>query len=180
MGTSERWRPIKGFLKSRHYEVSDRGRVRGLLRRNFEPRLIAQRGKRYLGVHLRSAENTKHVDINVHVLVARAFCGKQPTPKHEVNHRDLDKKHNHYRNLEWTTHKQNIQHFHKNGYQHGLIAGEKNPMAVLTNEQVLEIRSHYTGTRGEIAQFSREYGISYAPMWMLVNGKHWQDAVATL
>ncbi len=48
-----------------------------------------------------------------HTLVALAFIGNPPDDKHEINHKDLDKRNNHWSNLEWCTHSYNILHARK-------------------------------------------------------------------
>jgi len=47
--------------------------------------------------------------IAAHVLVAKSFI-LNPDDKHYVNHIDGNKSNNCYTNLEWVTHKENIQH----------------------------------------------------------------------
>ena len=47
-----------------------------------------------------------------HTLVAMVFIGACPDGM-EVNHKDLDKRNNHWRNLEWVTHGYNIRHARK-------------------------------------------------------------------
>ena len=54
----------------------------------------------------------------VHRLVAECFCEKPPG-KVEVNHKDGNKLNNHYSNLEWVTHLENVRH----AYRTGLITG---------------------------------------------------------
>lgn len=53
---------------------------------------------------------TMHGAIGVHQLVARAFIpnGEQ---KKEVNHKDRNKENNTIENLEWVTHKENMEHY---------------------------------------------------------------------
>jgi hypothetical protein len=52
--------------------------------------------------------------IAVHRLVALTYI---PNPNNlpEVNHKDMNRGNNHYLNLEWTTHKANVQHSFNNG-----------------------------------------------------------------
>jgi HNH endonuclease len=45
----------------------------------------------------------------VHRLVAFTYIGIPPTLKHEINHIDANKGNNHYSNLEWVTHSENIR-----------------------------------------------------------------------
>lgn len=46
--------------------------------------------------------------LKIHRLVAITYIGPPPTPKHEINHKDGNKGNNHYSNLEWVTHRDNI------------------------------------------------------------------------
>lgn len=49
--------------------------------------------------------------------------------------------------------------------------GEMNAMHKLSDSQVSEIRSKYTGGYGQQAELSREYGVSTALICLLVNNK---------
>lgn len=60
----------------------------------------------YLNVKL----NGKHYA--VHRLVAEAFLQKEEG-KNVVNHKDGNREHNHYTNLEWVTQQENILHSHR-------------------------------------------------------------------
>lgn len=51
--------------------------------------------------------------------------------------------------------------------------GESHPMAKLTTEQILEIRSRYTGKRGEQKHFAVEYGVSTITINRIVHRKNW-------
>jgi hypothetical protein len=46
----------------------------------------------------------------VHRIVAEHFLPEPDTPNAIINHIDGDKLNNHYSNLEWTTHRENLQH----------------------------------------------------------------------
>ena len=73
----------------------------------------------YLGIVLckkgRESESYK-----IHRLVAEYFI-PNPDNKPEVNHKDLNKQHNYYTNLEWVSRKENYDHGTENGidYQAG-------------------------------------------------------------
>lgn len=59
----------------------------------------------------------------IHKLVAEKFIGPCPDGK-ELNHKDTDRANNHYRNLEYVTHAENVQHSvlcgnHRSLYQWG-------------------------------------------------------------
>lgn len=69
------------------------------------------RGNGYACVHL--SKNGEFNTVNVHRLVARHFV-PNPHSFEVVNHVDGVKTNNHYKNLEWCTHSNNIRHAWKN------------------------------------------------------------------
>ena len=90
----EVWKLIDGY--DYPYEISDRGRVRGV-RGLMKP---YDNGYGYLVVELREDGKRKH--LRAHRLVAKAFLpntGNLP----EVNHKDENKHNNEATNLEWCT-----------------------------------------------------------------------------
>ncbi len=106
---TEIWKPAFGFEE--YYEVSSLGRVR---------RIKRSRGTRigkvlrpnpaglYNAVSLSVKQKIKTID--THVLVCIAFHGPKPSPKHEVNHKDGDKKNDCFQNLEWATRSEQEKH----------------------------------------------------------------------
>lgn len=48
--------------------------------------------------------------IGVHILIARTFIGDRPSHEYIVNHKDTNKRNNHYTNLEWITYSENTKH----------------------------------------------------------------------
>lgn len=108
----EIWRPIKGYESL--YEVSNLGRVKSLPRETNnqygkEERILKTEKsiKGYVMVSLRKEGKSKLCSI--HRLVAEAFI---PNPNNLpcVNHIDEDKTNNRVSNLEWCTHKYNINY----------------------------------------------------------------------
>jgi hypothetical protein len=66
--------------------------------------------------------NKKVIRTGVHRLVLMHFVSDIPTDKpwvkrYECHHKDHDKSNNHYTNLEWCTHSENIQKSYDEGYR---------------------------------------------------------------
>ena len=112
----EIWKPISGY--EGFYEVSNLGRIRSLERivecsdgrkRKIKDRTL--KGSSYSGGY---SGVTLHKDgcakfVNIHRIVAEAFV-PNPLEKEEVNHKDENPGNNHASNLEWVTHKENINY----------------------------------------------------------------------
>lgn len=98
----EIWKDIKGY--EGEYMVSNFGRILSLLGKS--PRILKPRYNRlgYARVSLH-AKNDK----SIHRLVAEAFLGN-PDNLPEVNHLDENPSNNIVTNLEWCTHKDNVNY----------------------------------------------------------------------
>lgn len=101
----ERWENIKGYEGI--YQISDKGRVKSLLKKE---RFLKghPNNNGYLRVVLKGKNHF------IHRLVAEAFVkNKHDSPC--VNHIDNNPLNNHYSNLEWCTHKENMAHAQQQG-----------------------------------------------------------------
>lgn len=111
---NEEWKWIEGYEGI--YKVSNCGRIvnsKGL-RKQF---LVGRENDKYYYCLL-SKEGQKK-QYRVHTLVAKAFCEGYEEGL-VVNHKDLDKTNNRAENLEWTTQKENVIHYHQN--KHKLVS----------------------------------------------------------
>ena len=123
----EIWKPIKGY--EGYYEVSNMGRVRSVERKVYISGGTAAGKYRTVPSIIRKPNIMKgyycialiidnHCKVfRIHRLVAEAFISEQPTPEHQINHKDGNKANNCVDNLEWVTPAQNTHH----AYEHGLI-----------------------------------------------------------
>ena len=126
---TEEWRPVPGFED--RYEVSDEGRVRGLVcrwGRLKEPRVLKPGPDSYghLYVNLISEEHPRSRPLRrpVHQLVAGAFIGPRPEGQ-DTRHLDGNKLNNRAGNLAYGTRRQNILDAIAHGtWGHGMRGSE--------------------------------------------------------
>ena len=97
------WKKVEGFPR---YSVSDEGVVRNDKRGNILSPIALTRG--YKGYRL-YINNKKAVTVKAHRVVAKAWV-PNPGDKPQVNHIDGNKWHNHPKNLEWVTNRENFDH----------------------------------------------------------------------
>lgn len=149
------------------YVVSDEGEVRGPTGRVLRPGPVGKR-KEY-----RQVSCGRRRSVRVHVLVAEAFLGPRPEG-HHVAHLNGNAADNRAANLAYKTPKENAADKVIHGTNRtGWVPGEKNGRAVLTADQVREIRALPEGfNRSRVA---RQYGISRRQMLDIVNGKTWRS-----
>jgi len=110
----EVWKDIKNFEGL--YEISSFGRVKSLSRNStnisdektfhYLKLCLDKKGYEITGL----SKKNKQYPVKVHRLVAQHFI-ENPENKPEVNHKDFNKQNNNVGNLEWTTQKENREHF---------------------------------------------------------------------
>lgn len=121
-------KPIKDFDG---YYITHEGKVfcdlgRGNRDKNkrCEPYEIKPRKAKngYLRVYMRNTTTNKRVDRYIHRLVAEHFICRTNEKANIVNHKDCNRENNSVFNLEWVTHKENLEHAMRMG---SLIRCEK-------------------------------------------------------
>ena len=95
----EVWKDISGY--EGYYQISNLGRVKS------KRKILKPIKGEYLKVGL--SKNGKHNVQYVHRLVAELFV-ENINKKPQVNHKDENKYNNHANNLEWVTHKENMNY----------------------------------------------------------------------
>lgn len=120
--TIEEWRAISVI----GYAVSSFGRIRSWrsIEDKIQAPLLGTTG--YLQRSFRLGRDGHVTHTAIHRLVAAAFCPRQRPEQLVVNHKDGNKLNNHYSNLEWVTHSENMQHAHDAGlWQAGPTHGKR-------------------------------------------------------
>ena len=169
----EIWKPIVGFDG---YEVSNLGNVRcwncqnGKGGRVEVPRMLTPNkfvGKNYYRVGMMGKSK------RVHRLVAEAFLGPQPTPKHVVMHLDDNGLNNRVDNLKWGTHKENMEDMRLKSRQ---AKGEKIDNSKITESQAKQIKSMLKEDKrfGRLRRISRALGVSYGVVTQIEYGRTWR------
>jgi hypothetical protein len=172
----ERWLSVVGYEGL--YEVSDRGRVRGLPREVWHYRGGSQRlqgrvlrltphGRGYVKAVL-SREGQQRT-VGVHRLVLATFIGPCP-PGMVAAHHNGRPSDNRLSNLRWDTQVGNMADTLRHG-THVNTRGERHGQAKLTETQVLTIYA----ARGRISQrtLARRYGIGQTQITRIQRGESW-------
>lgn len=157
------WREIPGTL----YEVSECGDVR---HRNTFVRL-----KGYVNSDGYPAYKIAGEHRTAHRLVAAAFLPKPSQGQSHVAHIDGSRLHCHKNNLRWATPAENRD----DSCRHGTgPAGERNPKAKLTDDDVYKIRREYDriklpGSGRSVSELEAAYGVSRSAICDIASGRTW-------
>ena len=143
----DNFRQVKGF--EGHYSVSDDGKVYSHKRNIIMKLKLNTYG--YLTIHLKNGDINKHP--SVHRLVAEAFI-PNPENKPTVNHIDGNKQNNHVSNLEWSTHKEQMDH----AIATGLVIPRGN--SLYSPEFKLQVKAYFIEHGCSIAKLASTFGIS--------------------
>ena len=168
---NEQWNPVNGT--NSRYLISNLGRLVSTDHRGsgkvqlMNPALDANGYLRTVII-----KNGRYITVKMHRLVAEAFV-QNFMNKPQVNHINHVRTDNRAENLEWVTHRENIDHMMKHGRQ-TFNNGEKNGMAKLTEEQVKEARSLYKPYVVMAKDLAKKYGVSTAQMKEVLQRKVWK------
>lgn len=114
----------------------------------------------------------------VHRMVAECFV-ENPNPKiyTEVNHKDFDRTNCNAENLEWVTHKENIEYSVKNNRWYLVendCTGSNNFNAKLNEEKVKDIRKRYNNNE-PIYRIAKLYGVGWTTVSHIVKNETWKN-----
>jgi transcriptional regulator with AAA-type ATPase domain len=174
----EIWKDIVGYEGL--YQVSSLGRVKSL---GYGKERILKGFINSLYLKVCLCNNKKQLNFLIHRLVGQAFISN-PENKPEINHIDGDKTNNRVDNLEWVTHKENMEHSNRTGLRNNCNCGfasvninnkgEKHPNCKLNDVQVLEIREKYSIGIYTQQNLADEYNISKTVISDIINKKLWK------
>lgn len=130
-----------------------------------------QRGYVYVMLYANSIPK----NISIHRLVAKHFVDGYEDGL-TVNHKDCNKKNNHYTNLEWVTHAQNIKHRDENNLR---IApkGVECANSKLNDDDVRHIRELYSTGKYTHKQIAKMYSMDRSTISDVINRTHWKHVV---
>jgi len=166
----EEWRTIKDFPD---YAVSNQGRVKRITGNRYSKagRLLKpfanEKGYLMVGLMLNKIKKTR----KVHLLVAGEFMEPCP-PGMECNHVNGNKEKNRQGNLEWITHKKNVQ----NAWEMGLcpvLRGEKNGHAMLTDDSVRDIKRLLAAGIKPQTEIAISYCVHPTTINAIKKGRNW-------
>lgn len=175
------WRPVVG--SDGRLEVSEYGDIRRIVGRgngnaNRFPAGSLVKGQTdrfgYNRVNIGMKPDGKRMFRSRHRIVADAFLGECPEGM-EVNHKDGNKLNNHYSNLEYITHRENVMHsFHELDRMKTVARGSSTGMAKLIESDKREIISlyEYGWSQREIA---KAYQVSHVSIGNILRGKTWSE-----
>lgn len=167
---NEVWVPVIGIPWGL-YEISDRGRVKGLARgssgrwrkeRILKPAILAAGGYPSVGLTV----NGRHYTRKIHHLLMEAFVGPR-LPGQEVRHLNGIPTDNRLHNLKYGTHAENIN----DTVRHDRTTkGERHGNATLNENQVREILHSSLNN----CVLARQYGVGREAIRDIRRGRNWK------
>ena len=124
----------------------------------------------YVSLKIRPTGTINVIDKRLHTLILLTIFGPCPGKGFEGRHLDDNKSNNHPSNLRWGTRKQNAEDMARNGKS---TKGERNPTAVITDEQVVQARElAMNGMDG--AAIAVKLQAPYAAISIMLQRKTWK------
>jgi hypothetical protein len=168
------WRQICGYPR---YEINADGVVR-LLCGRAAGRVIKSETLMSGRRSYRLWTGTQYKRHNAARLVALAFFGQPQSRELQAAHNDGTKTNDVRENIRWATPQENQDDRRRHGTR---CDGQRNPAAILTPDQVSEIRLLYPsnvtqGQRGHgitLKSLAKKYGVSHTQIWRVVRELSW-------
>jgi len=173
---SMQWRP---YIHSPGYEISECGDVRYAATRSGNKPGRQLKGSITPDGYIAFCLTINGVKVHrlSHRLVAETFIGLEPFNGAQVAHLNGSKIMNHWSNLGWVSVKENQTHRAIHGTS---SAGERNPKAIITENDVRAIRRRYYSIkmeRGDVSQLERDFGIGRSQIIRIAKKEAWSHVV---
>lgn len=174
---SEHWKPVVGWEAS--YSVSSLGRVRrdaafrtstgNGIKTNRIGKMVNGEVNQYGYRRITLCDGSRRGRYWAHRLVAAAFLGPAPTPKHRVNHRNGRKLDNRPNNLEWVTVAENNRH---SRYVLGNdLKGDNHPRCVLSDATAKKIYRDVKAAKWSMEVIAARYNTDKSRVSGIARGK---------
>lgn len=127
----------------------------------------------YPKVNLPTPGAGKRRTCSTHRLLALAFLGSPPTPRHQVNHKNGIKTDNRIENIEWVTPKENMDHAAELGlldFKRGQDAGS----AKFRDAEVAEIKKLIRSGHYYCTAIARVYNVNRRTIQDIGSGATWK------
>lgn len=165
---------LRGIHGYKGYKINNKGEVISIAKKMkmphggfySYPQMIRKQQKMRGYMYVKLMKNGIPKMSLVHRLVAEAFIpniNKKPC----VNHKDSNRANNNVSNLEWVTHKENMEHASRAGH----MTGNGELVAKLTRNEVYIIRK-LKGKR-TTAQIAFSFGVAPRTIRDIFNGRTW-------
>ena len=153
------------WIEDSGYEISNKGRIIG----KHGKLLKFQENKYgYLQTHVKFDDG--FIARSVHRAIAHVFIPNTNNYE-DVNHKDGNKLNNCVENLEWTTHKENMQH---RSDVLGCMVGTDNPLNILNEAQVLEIYALCKEGNHTYKEIAEIYNVYKDTISRIATGRNWK------
>ena len=150
------------------YQVTSYGRIYNTILKKFRKLYLRKDGYFYVDLYNNGIGKT----FGVHRIVANEFCYERSDEKNVVNHKDGNKLNNYYKNLEWCTQQENVDHAKENG---AWKINQFSPSAILTNEEAKEIIELLMDTNIKMKDIANHYGVVRGAIFNIYSKLTWKN-----
>ncbi len=173
------WRPVIGYEE--YYLVSEDGQIKTRERAcNIHHNSKMIRRPKFLRVYEHPSgynvvtlyKNRKRTLCGVHRLVAMAFV-ENAENKPQVNHKDGDRRNNHYSNLEWVTNYENQQHAIFNGLVR-YVKGDEHGCSKTNSNDVKKMRELYKTGKYSWRELGTMFGLTKSHVGQIIRRLTWR------